>query len=252
MRKVHELRARGITILFVSHATADVKALGDRALWLERGRAVELGKTERVVAKYLAAMVEKDSAYLAHHQHTVATLPRDSTLAPEIAGHIPNIDHRYGDGRAEILGIAVLDPQGRPLQLLEPSSQIVVRISVRAKAEVARPNVGFIMRNHLGIDFAGTNTLREERALAPMVPGDICTVDFHLELPELYPSSFSFSPAVADGPLDGFKVCDLIDNAIAVQMSHGEGQVYGFLHLPCRVMVNARLAAGAPEAVKQR
>jgi len=35
-------------------------------------------------------------------------------------------------------------------------------------------------------------------------------------------------------------------------MSHGEGQVYGFLHLPCRVMVNARLAAGAPEAVKQR
>ena len=60
MRKVHELRARGITILFVSHATADVKALGDRALWLERGRAVELGKTDRVVAKYLAAMVEKD------------------------------------------------------------------------------------------------------------------------------------------------------------------------------------------------
>src|SRR5207248_11671393 len=44
MRKVHELRVRGVTILFVSHATADVKALGDRALWLERGPAVELGK----------------------------------------------------------------------------------------------------------------------------------------------------------------------------------------------------------------
>ena len=28
MRKVHELRSRGITILFVSHATADVKAHG--------------------------------------------------------------------------------------------------------------------------------------------------------------------------------------------------------------------------------
>ena len=36
MRKVHELRSRGITILFVSHATGDVKALGDRALWLEQ------------------------------------------------------------------------------------------------------------------------------------------------------------------------------------------------------------------------
>ena len=38
MRKVHELRARGITILFVSHAIADVKAIGDRALWLDQGR----------------------------------------------------------------------------------------------------------------------------------------------------------------------------------------------------------------------
>ena len=40
MRKVHELRARGVTILFVSHALADVKALGDRSLWLEQGRVV--------------------------------------------------------------------------------------------------------------------------------------------------------------------------------------------------------------------
>jgi ABC-type polysaccharide/polyol phosphate transport system ATPase subunit len=38
MRKVHELRSRGITILFVSHAIADVKAIGDRTLWLEEGQ----------------------------------------------------------------------------------------------------------------------------------------------------------------------------------------------------------------------
>ena len=251
MRKVHELRARGITILFVSHATADVKALGDRTLWLEQGRVVEVGETDRVVTKYLAAMVEKDTAYLSHHKRSVPDLPRERSLAPEIADHIPNIDHRYGDGRAELLGIAVLDPQGAPLQLLEPSSSIVVRISVRAKAEVAQPNVGFLMRNHLGIDFAGTNTLREGHQLPPMMPGDTHTVDFHLEIPELYPASFSFSPAIADGPLEGFRMCDMIHNAIAVQMARGEREVYGFLHLRCRVMVDARLTAASHEVVKQ-
>jgi lipopolysaccharide transport system ATP-binding protein len=251
MRKVHELRAKGVTILFVSHAMADVKALGDSALWLDRGRVVELGQTDRVVSKYLAAMVEKDSAYLAHQARPGKSATAGQALAPEVVETIPNIDHRYGDGRAELLGIAVLDAQGEPLQLLEPSSRIVVRISVRARAEVARPNVGFLMRNHLGIDFAGTNTLREGHELPPMTAGDLCTVDFHLELPELYPSSFSFSPAIADGPLEGFRVCDMIDNAIAVQMAHGEGEVYGFLHLPCRVMVNARLRAGAGETVRQ-
>src|SRR6201995_4029727 len=45
MRKVHELRSHGVTILFVSHATADVKALGDRALWLDHGRVMAIGKT---------------------------------------------------------------------------------------------------------------------------------------------------------------------------------------------------------------
>lgn len=252
MRKVHELRARGITILFVSHATADVKALGDRALWLDRGRVVEVGTTDLVVAKYLAAMTQKDSAYLAHHHASVLDLPQRGTQAPEIVETIPNIDHRYGDRRAEILGIAVLDLSGAPVQVLEPETHIVVRISVRANEGIARPNVGFLMRNHLGVDFAGTNTVREGHVLPPMLAGDVYTLDFHMDLPELYPSAFSFSPAVADGPLEGFRVCDLIDNAIAIQMAAGTAEVYGFLHLPCRVMINARLGAEAEEADQRR
>src|SRR5271168_5006351 len=66
MRKVHELRARGITILFVSHSTGDVKALGDRAAWLDRGHMMALGQTDVVVSKYLAAMAAKDAHYLEH------------------------------------------------------------------------------------------------------------------------------------------------------------------------------------------
>ena len=101
--------------------------------------------------------------------------------------------------------------------------------------------VGFLLGNSSGVDFAGTNTLREGHQLAEMWPGDTVTVDFHLTLPELYPGAFSFSPAVADGNLTHYKMCDWIDNAVTLQMGHGEGQVYGYLHLPCRVEVNGRL-----------
>jgi lipopolysaccharide transport system ATP-binding protein len=242
MRKVHELRSQGITILFVSHAIGDVKAIGDRTLWLNEGQVKELGETDLVVAKYLAAMVEKDSAYLTQHKRPA--LGRSSRLeAPEVVDRIPNIDHRFGDGRAEILGIAVLDPRGAPRHLLDPLSRVVVRISVRAKEEISLPIVGFMLRNHLGIDFSGTNTSREGSDLPPMAPGDIFTVDFHLDLPELYPSFFSFSPAIADGTLASYKMCDWIDNAITLQMGHGEGQIYGYMHLPCKVELNSRLAA---------
>lgn len=244
MRKVHELRARGVTILFVSHAVSDVKAIGDRALWLDHGRLREIGEPDRVIAKYLAAMTEKDSTYLLARAAAPETQRHSGPVrAPEIVETIPNIDHRFGDGRAEILGIAVLDEHGRPLQMLEPNSRIVVRISVRAKAGLALPMVGFMLRNQLGMDFSGTNTAREGYELPAMQPGDISTVDFHVDLPELYAASFSFSPAIADGPLSGYSMCDWIDNAIALQMSKQSGEIYGYIHLPCKVEVNSRLIA---------
>lgn len=247
MRKVHELRSRGVTILFVSHSTGDVKALGDRTLWLDGGRIRELGDTDKVVARYLAAMVEKDSRYLTLRRKAVSEASGVAVRAPEIVEGIPNIDHRYGDGRAEVIGIAVLDSYGRRLQVIEPLSRIVVRISVRAHDEIPLPIVGFMLRNHLGIDFSGTNTAREGFDLPPMRPGDVYTVDFHVDVPEFYPSEFSFSPAIADGTLTHYTMCDWIDNAIVVQMGHSEGQIYGYLHLPCRVELNRRLAGrGVP------
>lgn len=250
MRKVHELRSRGITILFVSHAVGDVKALGDRTMWLDGGRIRAIGDTDHVVSQYLAAMVEKDTAYLRLRQRE--TPAREETVtAPEVVTEIPNIDHRYGDGRAEVLGIAVLDPYGRKLGLLQPGEPIVVRISVKAHDHLAQPNVGFMFRNHLGMDFSGTNTTREGFVLPPMIPGDVYTVDFHLQLPVLYPASFSFSPAIADGDLVNYRMCDWIDNAVTLQMGHADGPVYGYMHLPCKVELNSRLMR-APAGEAQR
>ena len=242
MRKVHELRHRGVTILFVSHATGDVKALGDRAMWLDKGVIKALGKTDLVVAQYLAAMAAKDRVYQAHE------FPGDESRkleAPEeIVEEIPNVDHRFGDGKAEIIGIAVLDADGSRVVSLKPDSTIVVRISVRAKENLDRPIVGFMFRNHLGVDFAGTNTARERQDLPPMVAGDKCTVDFYLDLPALYASSFSFSPAIANGSLEHYSMCDWIDNAVVLQMEKSGQPMYGQFHLDCRVKVNTKLGSG--------
>ncbi|HLG94789.1 MAG TPA: ABC transporter ATP-binding protein [Bryobacteraceae bacterium] len=246
LRKVHELRANGVTILFVSHAPTEVKSIGDRALWLEGGRIKELGSPGAVVAKYSAAMVQKDNAYVSREHRRSHSEAHAQALAPEVVTTIPNVDHRFGDGRAEVIGIAILEESGQPVYLLQPSTAIVVRISVRAYEEIMLPIVGFIMRNHVGLDFAGTNTAREDFDLPPMSPGDVYTVDFHVQLPELYPSPFSFSPAIADGTLHSYTNCDWIDNAIVLQTTPGEDQVYGYIHLPCRVELNRSLAKPAP------
>jgi lipopolysaccharide transport system ATP-binding protein len=236
LRKVHEL-----------HSMGDIKAIGDRVLWLDRGRVRDLGTTDLVISKYLAEMNAKDSSFVEHQAEHRKDQPRSQSQPPQLVTSIPNIDHRHGDGRAEIIGIAVLNEHGEPAGMLEPNTKAIVRISARAHQDIALPNIGFMMRNHLGIDFAGSNTLREGYELDPMQPGDTLTIDFHIEFPELYPSHFSFSPAIADGTLLNYRICDWIDNALILQMGHAEGQIYGYLHLPCRIEVNAKLGRGEVE-----
>jgi len=55
------------------------------------------------------------------------------------------------------------------------------------------------------------------------------------------------SPAVADGDYISYRMCDWIDNALALEMAHRGKPIYGYVHLPCEIRVNARLAA-APAA----
>lgn len=246
MRKIHELNRRGVTILFVSHATADVKSLAQRAAWLDQGRLVECGDADPVISHYLAAMVQKDSAYRKQlpPEGGPAGEAAGPVRAPEIVERIPNVDYRYGNRAAEILGIAILSEEGEELLLLPQKGRIIVRISLKVHAEVPMPIVGFLMRNHLGMDLAGTNTVLEETELPVFQPGDVYTFDFLLQLPELYPSHFSFTPAVASGTVEAYDVCDLIENAVTLEAEKGR-LVYGYLHFPCEVRVNSVTKARA-------
>ncbi len=212
MRKVQELRSKGVTIVFVSHSIADVKAIGERVLWLRHGQAVAIGDTDSVVAQYLADMTDQPAP------KPQAALAR--------ADQIPNIDHRRGDQSATMLGVAVTNEYNEPLHLMTPHSRIAVRITFRANAPLDQPEIGFLLRNHLGLDFSYTS-----HRLPAAAAGETLTVAFEIEIPELYPGSFSFSPFIKSDNT----VCDWIDNAVTVQMSRTEKPVYGYVQWPCRV-----------------
>ncbi len=253
LRKVHELRARGVTIVFVSHALADVKAIGDRVLWLEHGRAAACGEPDAVLSEYVTAMSAKEDRYRSAEMASEALTGNSVNGKREpdtvaVVRSIPNVDHRHGDGGAEILGIAVLNEYEEAVHLMTPGSRITVRISLRAIDDLAQPVAGFMLRNHLGLDFAETNTAHAGRPLPPLRTNEICTVDFLVDIPEFYPGAFSFSPYVSRGTASELRedraLCDWIDNAITVQMGHGEGLVYGYIQLPCKVELNTSRPAG--------
>jgi lipopolysaccharide transport system ATP-binding protein len=203
MRRIHDLRARGTTLLFVSHETSDLKALCERCLWLQGGSVQDLGNTDEVVAKYLKS-----------------TLQRETSRAPE---HFTDFTgHRYGDGRASIVSAA-----------LTPGERAVLKVSFRLNEPVSFPIVGFVLRNARGETIFGSNTAREDCPVPALAAGQITTINFHWTMPTLTPGSYHISLAITDGSLEDFKVCDYIENALTVEVAARETTAPGYIELRC-------------------
>ena len=91
-----------------------------------------------------------------------------------------------------------------------------------------------MLRNRLGEDVTGTNVMNEGMRLPQAKAGDRFSVDFIMDLPFLQAGFYHFSPAVADGSLDQYEMCDWIDNACAIEVME-RTSTYGHLRVPTRV-----------------
>jgi ABC-type polysaccharide/polyol phosphate transport system ATPase subunit len=217
MRRIHELRAAGVTILFVSHDTSDVKALCERCLWLEKGAVRGLGEADEVVARYLATTLDQTQL----PKPTVESSVADSH-PHAIAEPLPGT-HRFGNGAAEVTGISGnLD-----------RAEALLKLRIRGTRAVAAPIAGFLVRNQKGENIFGTNSARENHPLPALEPGDERMIDFRMTMPRLAPGPYSISVAISNGSLGEFEVCDYIEDAITFEIPSGSRPVAGYMELPC-------------------
>lgn len=225
MRKIHDLRAHGVTILFVSHEMSDVKALCERCVWLENGAVRSLGESDAVVGRYIAATLQRENP-------GAPAQPAESAAAPsfETAFH----GHRYGDGRIAILDATLIGGEGQAVCALRALDRVSVRIRFRADAVVESPIAGFLVRNNKGENVFGTNTARENYPLPVLEAGGVHSVDFHWEAPALAPGAYTISVGIADGSLTKYIMCDYIEDAITAAFGAGTATASrGYFQLRC-------------------
>ncbi len=233
MRRIHELRSKGTTILFVSHDTGDIKALCDRCLWMRDGSMEMIGPADPVIAKYLTAMFSKGADSRKDRRTSSVVQPRQ---APELVEGIGG-RHRYGDLTAALTGLKLVSPAAIALERLQHGEPVVLRISLRVNADITSPIVGFLVRNDRGETIFGSNTARENYPLPFMVAEDTHTIDFHWKVPELAPGLYTISVAISSGTLDEFTVCDYVEDALEITVEPGERPVHGYFRLACSSVV---------------
>ena len=153
IRKIEELKDRGVTILFVSHDLGLVKRIADRALLLLDGRPELLGSPAEVVNRYVGLV-----------------------LAPTAEESSSGVVSRHGDGSGRITAVRMVEGN-----TIRSGEQFTVEVQARFEAAAARPMFGLLIRNRLGLDVYGTNTRVEGAELGEFAAGESVTVRFHLE-----------------------------------------------------------------------
>lgn len=70
INKMKELKDKGTTVLFVSHAVEQVKRFCDRTIWLDKGNLVEDGPSSHVIDLYENYMKYGDKVYQMENENT--------------------------------------------------------------------------------------------------------------------------------------------------------------------------------------
>ena len=173
IRRIKELHDRGCTILFVSHDTAAVRALCDRAILLNAGRMIADGDPPDVLNNYQRIIMEREEAY---DVGTAKDAEKPATLnGPQTPVHYT---YRHGDGSATIINTELRTDAGRPAQIVESGDPLIASVTVRFEKEVEAPVVGFLIRNRYGVHAYGTNTKEQKIQLGTLASGEVVTIQF--------------------------------------------------------------------------
>ncbi|MBK9171187.1 MAG: ABC transporter ATP-binding protein [Bryobacterales bacterium] len=217
VRKLQELRARGVTVLFVSHDLGLVKQLANRAILLHGGRILAEGHPKDVVNQYIGLVLDKDPA------------PKQRTAQASF---------RHGDRSSRILRVELLDRTGEPAEVVACGEPVTVRIVARFSAAQTDPMAGILIRTRTGLDVYGTNTRIEETPLGPFAGGEEVEIRFRFDC-WLTPQEYTLTVATqhADGTSH-----DWLDEAISFEVAGASG-VAGMVDL--RAAIDWRKLDGA-------
>lgn len=237
------------SILFVSHDTAAVLGFCDRVIWLEQGRVRAIGPAKVVVEDYLAESASASQVEGETARPRRASTDESGLPASAVDGRLRLINasqHRndielfafkpdgasFGKGKAEIVDVRMETEEGQPFSWCVGGEMATLAIDVVAHAPIARPIVGFLVKDRLGQHLFGDNTyLSHAGDAVPMAAGERLRARFRFRMPILSVGTYTIAVAVADGDAADHIQHHWIHDALAFT-SHSSSAATGLVGVP--------------------
>jgi lipopolysaccharide transport system ATP-binding protein len=266
MRYLREFMKTG-TVVFVSHDTAAVVNLCERAVWLDQGCVRLVGTAKDVCETYLAAFQESRHGgapkEAAPAQNPPAVKRTQGAVVDQRLQYLNANGQRndievfrfdpqaaaYGAGGATIQEVCLLDAQGRVLSWIVGGETVILAIEAVAHKDIARPILGFYIKDRLGQYLFGDNTYLSYREMPVFVQqGETVEARFAFQMPLLPPGRYSVCAAIAEGTQEEHIQHHWIHDALVFESHAAPPHVAGLVGIPMleiRLATRDRLARGS-------
>lgn len=179
LRRIHQLREMGTTILFVSHDMATVRDLCDTAVYLRSGHMAFQGPSHTAIHHYLLEGAE--------HSQTTPSMPILGGILPNM-GFVEEFNQSacwvnnreiLGGLKAKLIAVAVLDQHGMSTMQVDMGSDIVFRVLYQIFTEEP-VHVTLMLKNRQGQMVSSTGTYALGTKLLSLKKGDYAILELRL------------------------------------------------------------------------
>lgn len=226
MRFIRSFQQRG-TLLFVSHDAAALQNLCESAIWLSQGEVQQIGSSRSVSEAYLQYSLQEiygndaqlnavgesasdvtDGSVLAEsvadnrsRDTTTAPLPQPYASSYDVVDNL-NDANGWTTGEAKITRVTLRDSEGNSSPVFSGGDRVRLGVCVEAQNSFTQPIIGFIVKDRLGQDLFGENTL-PFTAFNPceVRQGETLEAEFEFTLPMLPNGQYSIMTSFAEGDL---------------------------------------------------
>lgn len=244
MRFLRNFKKNG-TILFVSHDSAAVTNLCDRAVWLHQGEMRAVGESKTVCEDYLAMLFGSQNSVSKQAAAPVLAVDQwvdqrrewlnASNLRNDLEVFKFNPDQAgFGQGAARIAEVHLEDQTGQALHWAVGGEFVCLTMQIQVTQDLDRPIVGFYVKDRLGQTLFGDNTyLSYQDQPKSVKAGQLLKARFDFPMPILPQGDYSIAVAIANGTQDDHVQHHWIHDAVLFQ-SHSSAHATGLVGIPMR------------------
>ena len=201
-KKFQELKAKNVTILFVSHDMSSIKQMTQRVLWLNEGRQKMFDATEVVCEAYFNEQLQQHNALNQDLEAVKDKLTTDivkkegKLIVPELCA----IGKTLVSEDVAIRSFFMKDAEGKQAESLKVEQEYTAVFVAEFSKALSDLIFGFVLENNKGIEILGINSfINNQQRLIEVKGPCVMMLEFRFTLPRIIKGEYLVSPAVAQG-----------------------------------------------------